>query len=167
MQADRAEALVAMRPRLLKRARRYTGDREAAEDLVQEALLRVWARLTRDDTVDDLEAYVTIALRHVAWGRPRPFEDEDAHFPPVVESDAEPRLAAADVMRALSHLPAHQKALLKGYAIEGASYAELAEQHRLPIGTVMSRVARARAQLRKEFDLPVTAPVTELLRKAH
>ena len=48
-----------------------------------------------------------------------------------------------------------------------SSYAELAEQHRLPIGTVMSRVARARAQLRKEFDLPVTAPVTELLRKAH
>ncbi len=163
MQSDRAERLVAMRPRLIRRARRYCGTADAAEDLVQEALLRVWARLRDIDDIDDLEPYVHTALRNLARRRrPEPVSLEDEMMP-VENERAIERIATQEVLQALDLLPAQQSYLLRAHAIDGQSYAEIARIYNIPLGTVMSRVARARARLRSRLDLPRNAPVARLL----
>ncbi len=163
MQSDRAEQLVAMRPRLLRRARRYCGTTEAAEDLVQEALLRVWSRLQSEDEIEEIEAYVFTALKNLARRRrPDPLPLDDADIPPEPERVTD-RLATKEVLQALERLPAQQAYLLRAYAVEGQSYAEISKMYNLPLGTVMSRVARARARLRTRLDLPRDKPVTRLL----
>lgn len=161
--APRADALSEMLPRLVRRARRYTGDPTLAEDLAQEALLRVWIRLEREPPVDDVQRYLHITLRNLVRRR-RPVMDELSEaLMPVTEPAGDRRLATAEVLRALSHLPDAQATLILDHAIDGVSYAELARRHRIPIGTVMSRVARGRARLRERFDLPKDAPFSDLL----
>lgn len=142
------ESLARLRPRLLRRARRYVPDWDAAEDLVQETVLRVWLRLKRDPPITDLERYLFRALRNLAT-RPRPrFEALDEADLPADPPRGEDRVEAGRVLAALARLPETQSSLILDRALEGASYAELARRHRLPLGTVMSRVARGRAALR-------------------
>lgn len=56
------------------------------------------------------------------------------------------------VLRGLNHLPEHQRVALSLVAIEGMSYAETAKMLDVPVGTVMSRVARAREILLEKFS---------------
>ncbi len=159
----RAAALAELRPALLRRARRYRSDPAAAEDLVQEALLRVWLRLAHDPPITHLKAYVVTTLRRLAQ-RDRAMEEEltENRVPTVAELGPD-RVAARDVLTAVGRLPRDQAVLLVGLAVEGKSYAELARTHRVPIGTVMSRVSRGRARLRDALNLPEDRPVSALL----
>lgn len=160
---DRGDRLTALLPRLRRRARRYAPNAEAAEDLAQEALLRVWRRLAQDEPIDDIERYVFVTLRNLARRTPLPDEElTDANMPRT-EPESMARIAQAEVLEAMSHLPTAQATLLLDHAIDGSSYAELARRHGLPLGTVMSRVARGRARLRAHFDLSHHRPVAELL----
>ena len=161
--SDRQDALTALMPKLLRRARRLTRSPEAAEDLVQEALLRVWGRLNQANDIEDLEPYVMTALANIGR-RPAPVHAEltEAEMPST-DPEAEARMATADVLTAIENLPDAQSVLLRDHAVNGVSYADLAAHYDLPIGTVMSRVARARAQLREDFDLPNKTPAATLL----
>ncbi len=161
---DRTAELMRMRPRLLRRARRYSGDWAAAEDLVQETLLQVWTRLAKDPPIEDVERYLFRTLRNLAFRASRPMEELDAKNAPQTSPDATRRLATTDVLEALSHLPDAQATLILHHAIDGVSYAELARRHRLPLGTVMSRVARGRAKLRVDMKLNPGHSVAEMLR---
>lgn len=152
-----------MRPRLVRRARRYTRDIAEAEDLAQEAIVRVWVRLMSDPPITDLYSYVVSAMRRLAMRRPPDTAELTEADTPQVAAEAPTRLAAAEVMLAVQDLPEDQAELLIGYAIQGESYTTLAERHGVPVGTVMSRVARGRARLRARLDLPAKAPVSELL----
>ena len=154
--------LLRLRPRLLRRARRYTSDRDEAEDLVQETLLRVWSRLNDDPPVDDVERYLFTTLRHLSKRRRQVDEalEDDVPGNPAPGTD---RLAAAEVAQAMKALPGAQADLILEHAVEGASYRELANRHGLPIGTVMSRVARGRAGLIRMLDLEESRPVADLL----
>ncbi|MBT8456566.1 MAG: RNA polymerase sigma factor [Rhodobacteraceae bacterium] len=162
-ETDRAQTLTALLPRLRRRARRYAATADAAEDLLQEALLRVWRRLAEEPPIDDLDRYVFVTLRNLAR-RSVPLAEEltDANMPRV-EPMASLRIAQAEVLVAMSHLPPAQATLLLDHAIDGESYAELARRHGLPIGTVMSRVARGRARLRARLDLSRNRPVADML----
>ena len=71
-------------------------------------------------------------------------------------------LALREVMQAIAALPPAQAELLRLLATTGADYADLARQTGLPLGTVTSRLSRARARLRAAVDLPENAPVTTL-----
>ena len=155
--------LGALRPRLLRRARRYTSDPAAAEDLAQEALLRVWARLQQEPPVDDLERYLFTALRNISQRR-RAAEAAltEAEMPAVAPRAAD-RLAAGEVLAEIARLPAAQARLILEHGVGGTSYAELARRHGLPVGTVMSRVARGRARLCDRLDLPRDRPVAAIL----
>ena len=70
------------------------------------------------------------------------------------------RHEAADVLRAVSMLGEQHRQVLLLVGIEGLSYREIADELGLPIGTVMSRLARAREQLRLLLDRGVATPAT-------
>lgn len=161
---DRAEALAGCLPDLTRAARRLAPRAGEAEDLVQEAVARVLARLRAGDEVRDLRPYLLATLRNLAR-RPRPgMAPLDDEAGPAVAPEAEGRLAAEEVLRAVAGLPPEQAVLLRGIAFEGASLAQLARRHGLPVGTVTSRVVRGRARLARRLGLPPDAPVTALLR---
>lgn len=159
----RAEELARLMPQLCRVARRLTPGREAAEDLAQEALLRVWARLVDGGEIVELRPYLFSALRNLGRRPGRVEEmltdDNEPRVPPA----AGRRIALREVLAQVAALPPEQGDLIRALAVEGVSYSELARRHRLPLGTVMSRVSRGRARLLRALDLPPVGPVTALL----
>lgn len=156
--------LTALLPKLEARARRLTGDPDAAQDLAQEAALKLWSARREGREIEDFEAYAMTTLRHLVTSRWRsrvvaePLEEDCATTPP----DALVRISLARTQAAIDRLPDAQARLMR-YVVEGdTSPADLARRTGLPPGTVMSRLARARAQLRREMDLPDHAPVSGL-----
>ncbi len=73
------------------------------------------------------------------------------------------RLATRDVLDCIARLPDDQAILLIEFAQDETSYADLARRHNLPIGTVMSRISRARQRLCKDMDLPHDCAVASLV----
>ena len=146
------EALSALLPDLGKLCRilRPRGD---ADDLAQEVALSVWRQMARGADIDALRPYLMSAARNRAR-RPMKMGDalEEADIPQVAP-DAPARLATAEVLRAIRRLPRDHAVLLEDLARDGLSYRELAARHGLPMGTIMSRLARARAALRTEMQL--------------
>lgn len=150
----RAAELARLRPRLLRRARRLAAGAAEAEDLAQEALLRVWSRLAAGHAVADLDAYLWVTLRHLALrrrGEAAPSEDSAALPDPA--ASPETRLFAREVVAALSDLPPQEARLLEIVALEGESYAEAARREGVPVGTVMSRLSRGRARLKAQLKI--------------
>ena len=153
--------------RLHRRAKRLTSDREAAEDMAQEAAMKVWQK-SRGAGIDNIEAYAMTALGNLArshWRARRPVDaycDDMAATPP----DAFRRLACAELRAALDRLPEPQARLMALVAEGETSPADLARLTGLPLGTVMSRLARARAALRRDMGLTRSAPSTTLYDEA-
>ncbi len=174
-----ARAFLALLPDLRRSARRLSRSVEDADDLVQDTLLRVWARLamaragaTDQAPVTDLRAYAFATLRNCARTRgagvlPSPSAPQDAHHAAEALQDAradtEGQMAATEAMAALDALPEDQRTLLRLRVLEGLSYAEIAAQTGLPLGTVTSRLSRGRRALRRSLGLTSDAGVAELL----
>ena len=78
-------------------------------------------------------------------------EDERMGSDAAVRS-VEARLALAEVRRAVQRLPAEQRNVLMLVTVEGLSYKEAAEVAGVPVGTIMSRLARARVALQQQLD---------------
>ncbi len=147
---------------LYRVALRLTSSREQAEDLVQETCLRAFRAFDSFDGQNG-RAWLFTILRHTHISRWRheghgaewvPYEDEkgtlDDHSIPVDPSAEEAALAnlfAEDLERALAELPAESRLLLMLAYVEELSYAEIAQVMDCPIGTVMSRLYRARHQM--------------------
>lgn len=151
-----------MLPRLMRRALHYAPSREAAEDLAQEALMRVWAQLASEAQIDDIERYLFVALRNLARRQPRAMDALDEASMPLTD-DSSAQVIAGEVLEAMDALPPEQASVLRAHAVEGRSYAEIADRDGLPIGTVMSRAARGRARLRKRLGLAGRLQVEEFL----
>jgi RNA polymerase sigma-70 factor (ECF subfamily) len=172
-----ARAFLALLPDLRRSARRLSRSVEDADDLVQETLLKVWSRLAMARAgasdaapVADLRAYAFATLRNCARTRGQgvpPSGTTDKEAAPEDQSDAradpEAHLAATEAMAALEALPEDQRALLRLRAVEGLSYAEIAAETGLPMGTVTSRLSRGRRALRRALGLPADAAVADLL----
>lgn len=143
-------------PMLKRRARRLTRSDAEADDLVQDTLLRLLQRLRRKGPVDDLPAYAMRTLTNqarMAWRRPPPPEELD-EADASVEPDAPLRLDCADTLRAIEELPREQARLLRMVAQGETSPAMLAKRTGIPLGTVMSRLSRARTRLRDMLETP-------------
>ena len=159
-----AEMMRALLPRLRARARRLTGDPTRAEDLAQDVALRLWRRLGQGAPVTNPPAYAMRMLRRAAftprhWSEDAPFDEAGI---PGLPGAALAHLALGDVVRAIETLPAPQAKLMRLVLGGITSPAELAAATGLAPGTVMSRLARARATLRRRLGLAAGEPVAAL-----
>jgi RNA polymerase sigma-70 factor, ECF subfamily len=147
---DFDEFYLASRLRLLRQLTMMTGDPEQAADVLQEAYARAWQRWRRVSHLDDPAAWVrTVAWRvaisqhrrsMVAADRLRRFLVPEADRP----AGSEERI---DLLRALSALSAEHRRAVVLYEMGGLSVSEIAAETGVPVGTVKSRLARARAAL--------------------
>jgi RNA polymerase sigma-70 factor (ECF subfamily) len=153
---EHGERLLVWLPRLRRYARALVGRREDADDLVQDTLERAWSREDRWQAVADMRAWLFSIMHnlHVDGARrarlPLVELDESAAELPA-PPPAEP-LAVRDLQAALERLPVEQKEVLLLVALEDMSYADAARALGIPIGTVMSRLARGRERLRALMD---------------
>lgn len=149
---DEAQRLVDLIPRLRRYARALVGERAGADDLVQDTLERAWSKLHLYRRGTDLRAWLFTVMHNVHVNKlraARPTDPLDDGMPELaqraVQADA---LLVRDLDRAIARLPADQRAVLLLVTLEEMSYEEVARALGIPIGTVMSRLSRAREKLR-------------------
>lgn len=150
---DLRPGLIELLPRLRRLARALTGQAFDADDLVQVALERALARADQWRPDARLDAWVFGILRN-AWldelrartRRSRVFAPEEAGEH-VGDAAIERQSDAMSVAAALATLPQEQREVVALVLVEGLSYRETADVLGVPVGTVTSRLARARAAL--------------------
>jgi RNA polymerase sigma-70 factor (ECF subfamily) len=174
---DRAQAgdrealnrlLAGARPRLVAVALRVVHDRDDAEDVVQESLLKVCRNLTRFEGRAAFTTWLHRIVVNTALDRLRrpdlrhdrvaEIEDIDRRPEPVgaVDDQTPERLygraqAGAAVQRAMARLSLVHREVLSLRELDGESYQEIASIARCPVGTVMSRLHHARRRLALEL----------------
>jgi len=132
------------------------GDREVAEDIVQETYYRAWKYWDTFDPGTNCRAWLYKIMFNVIRARidrtvpTVSLDNPDFESQHPLTAPTVPNLT--DVMAVFSALPDDFRAPLVLVAIEGFSYREVAEILGLPIGTVMSRLHRARAAMRKALE---------------
>ena len=161
--ADLSSMLPEMLPRLWAFALRISGYQHDAEDLVQRACVRALERAhqLRPDTAPLSWMF---SIVHSTWinelrarsVRNRSSMDWDDDFLETV-ADPAARTPEEDVMNqqivsAVQRLPEAQRVVMLLVAVEGLSYNEAAEALNVPIGTIMSRLSRARQAIGALFD---------------
>lgn len=154
------DRLVAVLPRLRRFARGLARSASEADDLVQAACERALARehQFQEGTRFDSWMFRIVQTIWIDQLRAREVRKEDGEIAEerMGSSEsvrrAEARLALAEVRRAVDRLPPDQRATLMLVTVEGLSYKEAAEVAGVPMGTIMSRLARARIALQQQLD---------------
>jgi len=136
---------------------RWFRNADDADDLVQETFVRAWRALDRfDETRPFAPWLITIAVNRAKTmaGRVRPSEELDESIlwaGPSPAEDAERARLESEVQNAMRALPQEQRVVLHLRAVESMSYREIAEALEIPMGTVMSRLARAREEMKRKL----------------
>ena len=149
---NEAERLVELIPRLRRYSRALVGDRATADDLVQDTLERAWAKLHLYRRGTDLRAWLFTVMHNVHVNRVRASRATDTledEMPELAQRAPQgDALLVRDLDRGITRLPAEQRAVLLLVTLEEMSYEQVARTLGIPIGTVMSRLSRAREKLR-------------------
>ncbi len=144
--------LTAMIPKLRSYARSLTWDRDAAEDLVQDTMLKAWKAREQYAHGSSLRAWTFTILRNAFLTQRRRPRFEVGYDEKVAESrlscpEAQSlTVELADVRRAIEELNSEQRTALQ-LAMEGVSYEEGARRLGIPLGSFRSRVSRGRRRL--------------------
>jgi len=140
---------------LRRYARSLTRDNAQADDLVQDALVHAYERQGSFSASGNLKGWLLSILHNAFIDERRRSTAERQrleHLAQISDSlmpaDQEGRVRLQQIQRAFLALPEEQRAALHLVAIEGLSYQEAAESLGIPVGTLMSRLGRARAALR-------------------
>jgi RNA polymerase sigma-70 factor (ECF subfamily) len=154
-------------PALRRYAWALLRNRDDADDLVHDCLVRALDKLhtRRDDA--DVRAWLFTIMHNLFVSqhrrrKSRPIaepldESHDSAFSQRAEQ--EDRLLWRDMLRGLARLPEEQRSVVLLVSVEDLSYAETAEVLGVPIGTVMSRLARGREKLRTFTDAEARPPL--------
>jgi len=154
------QALLEQIPGLRRYARALTGDAWTADDLVQDTLERACAKWRLWRVGSDLRAWLFTVMHnlHVSQLRQTARQGELARPLELGELAQEPAAPAApvdgsiDLQRCLLRLPEEQRVALLLVTLEDLSYAEVARITGVPVGTVMSRLSRARSRLQELME---------------
>lgn len=151
---------------LYRVAFRLTGIREEAEDLVQDLLIRLYPRRDELAAVDQLRPWLARVLYRLFIDRIRaagrsPIDEQDGDAEIDEQYDAAPGpdhladtvLTRERLQRALNELNSDQRILISLHDIEGYTLAELVEILDTPLGTLKSRLNRARARMRESIPM--------------
>ncbi|HTT01372.1 MAG TPA: sigma-70 family RNA polymerase sigma factor [Steroidobacteraceae bacterium] len=163
------EEMVSLVPQLHTFARSLCRDGVRADDLVQEALLRAFDNIERFKPGTNLKAWLFTIVRneHYSQLRRRKFEAHDIPSDllpePSVPPDHDGELELRDLNRALTALSPGQRAALILVSASGFSYEEAATICGCAVGTIKSRVARARTALLQMLEgrMPAPAPASD------
>jgi RNA polymerase sigma-70 factor, ECF subfamily len=155
-----SDQLIAVLPRLRRFARGLTGSAAQSDDLVQAACERALTRAHQfqEGTRFDSWMFRIVQTIWIDQLRSREVRKEDGEVAEERLGSDEPvrrieaRLALAEVRRAIEHLPPDQRTTLMLVTVEGLSYKEAAEVAGVPVGTIMSRLARARMALQQQLE---------------
>jgi RNA polymerase sigma-70 factor (ECF subfamily) len=157
VEARLKQDLIALIPRLRRFARALTGGRDEADDLVQAALERALLNLAQWQEGTRLDSWMFRITQNLWFDWLRGHEGRQARFVGLEEAaelpgadgqrDGEARVALQRVLDAIAQLPHEQCAVMALVCVESCSYKEAAEALQIPVGTVMSRLARARVRL--------------------
>src|SRR5689334_21293948 len=144
----------AMIPALRRYARALTRDADIADDLVQDTLVRA-LRSEQLFHGGDIRSWLYTILTNLNRNRRRSLARRPSISP--LNEDDEPgangtEAEGRDIERALSGLVEEQRSALLLVMLEGLTYREVADIQGVPIGTVMSRLARARAHVKAVLE---------------
>lgn len=161
------QPVVAHIPSLRRYARALTGDSWAADDLVQDTLERACSRWRLWLAGTDLRAWLFTLMHNLFIGQVRQGLTRAKLAPAVDLEDVEQELRAPDssialaidLQRCLLRLPDEQRVVLLLVTMEEMSYAQVAKVTGTPIGTVMSRLSRARERMRELLDEPKVSSI--------
>jgi RNA polymerase sigma-70 factor (ECF subfamily) len=151
---------------LYRGALRLTRDPAQAEDLVQDTYVRALRYQHSYQSGTNMKAWLFAIMRNLFWDRFKGGRPEDVSLDgdgelslydtlkdptAVPESEVLDRIAADEVVRAVERLPELHREVVLLVDVEGFSYKDAAQVLGVPIGTVMSRLHRARQQLQKSL----------------
>jgi RNA polymerase sigma factor (sigma-70 family) len=158
--------LIEQLPGLRRYARALTGNSWAADDLVQDTLERACERWQLWSAGSDLRAWLFTLMHNLFIdGARRALRQQGRRVDvdDVADELVAPRANpdhAIDLQRCLLRLPEEQREVLLLVTLQDLAYEEVARITGVPVGTVMSRLSRARTRLRELMDGPLTAPTT-------
>jgi RNA polymerase sigma-70 factor (ECF subfamily) len=147
--------ILACLPHLRAFARSLTGNRDRADDLVQDAVLRALSAASQFTPGTNFKAWIFTILRNLYFNE---FRRNRAFMRPLETADLETHATAPaqqaglefdDFRRAFGTLPAEQREALVLVGADGFRYEEAAAICGCPIGTIKSRVARARGEIER------------------
>ena len=141
-------------PALRRYARALTRDADVADDLVQDTLVRA-LRSEHLFHGGEVRCWLYTILTNLNRNRLRSLARRPTLLP-LEDNDTTdltgPEAGGRDIERALGTLVEDQRSALLLVVLEGLTYREVAEVQGVPIGTVMSRLARARVQIKNYLD---------------
>lgn len=150
---DPRDALLGHLPAMRAFALSLTRNASAADDLVQDTVVKAWSNLDRFEAGTNLRAWLFTILRNTFYSSrrrtSREVSDSDGALTgALAEKPAhDGRLQMTDFLRAFQRLPDEQREALALVGASGFSYEEAAEMTGVAVGTVKSRANRARARL--------------------
>lgn len=154
-------------PALRRYARLLTGDTTRADDLVQDTLERACVKWALWQPGSALRSWLLSLMHNLFLNQRRDWRHDDGHLSldDVPEPAHEPQARTAerlDLQQGLARLPPAMREVLLLVAVEEYTYAEAATILGVPVGTVMSRLHRARERLRDLMTAADTRPTTPL-----
>ena len=150
--------LVQLIPHLRAFARTLTGDPTAADDLAQDAMMKAWDARNSFQLGTNMKAWTFMILRNQFYSEKRrswrqsQLDQEAAERTLVAVDDPSAPLALDELRRALASLPEEQREALVLVGAGGFAYEEAADICGCAVGTVKSRVSRARRALQATLD---------------
>ena len=146
-----------LKNKLFRLALRITLNREEAEDIVQDTLIKIWTQKDEWENINSLESFSLTICRNMALDRMEKKEnqnialDEDIHDSADISHSPDEELIRSErysiVNKLVGELPEKQRSVLQLRDVEGKNYKEIADKLSLPIGTVKSRIFTARKML--------------------
>ncbi|HEY3267957.1 MAG TPA: sigma-70 family RNA polymerase sigma factor [Armatimonadota bacterium] len=166
------QALEQQRPRLRRLAMGWTRDTDEAEDIAQETIVRAFRKREQFQPDTNINAWTAVIARNVAINRYRRFHrshetlsldglsetESGVALVPDHHEERQPeamfwkREREAQIAKAIDRLSPEHRAVLQRAAIEDRPYEDIATELNIPVGTVRSRLFRARENLRNQVQ---------------
>ena len=164
---SRFDALIGTHiPHLRRYARALTGEAARADDLVQDTLERAWIKFHLWKPTLDLRPWLFTIMHNIYVNQIRAAARHDLpgvaaneELAQTVRANQSDMLEVSDIAACLARLPLEQREVLLLVSLEDMNYAQVARILSIPLGTVTSRLARARARLKAMLDGEAGVPL--------